>query len=72
MESFAFFILMNHHGTLRIFLKTILLYTRMIHAVDWMPTVLSAAGGTAGNTHVTRGEKRTRFDICHSQQCIKT
>lgn len=31
----------------------------MIHAVDWMPTVLSAAGGTPGtsNTHVTRDAK---------------
>lgn len=61
---------MNHHETLEIF-KTILFFTRLIHAVDWMPTVLSAAGGTAGNCMVQVVKKKPRFDICHSQQCIK-
>lgn len=48
---------MNHHETLEIF-KTILFYTRLIHAVDWMPTVLSAAGGTAGNCMVQVVKKK--------------
>lgn len=31
----------------------------MIHAVDWMPTVLRAAGGTPGKSDLTRVEKNT-------------